>query len=102
VRSLHSAASDRQSLAKTLIEIGCARDGGPYVIGRLMAQFSLRFQGFEEITPQEVEQEAKVAAAFLDESKCPGALGLSEENKAKLQAIRDRAPAPPGPDAAAR
>ena len=33
-------------------------------------------------------QEA-VAASFLDE-KCPGARGLSEEDKAKLREIRDR------------
>lgn len=43
-------------------------------------------------------QEAEVAAAFLDEAKCRGAHGLSEENKARLQEIRDRGlPASPKP-----
>ena len=45
-----------------------------------------------------LSQEAEVAAAFLDKAKCPGARGLSEENKAKLQEIRNRGlPAPPKP-----
>jgi Pentapeptide repeats (9 copies) len=75
-------------MTKTLEEIGCAADGAPYVIGSLMRRISLM---------------GEVAAAFLDESKCPGARGLSEENKAKLREIRDRGlPAPAGPAAAAR
>ena len=53
--------------------------------------------------PGHPSQEAEVAAAFLDEAKCPGALGLPEGNKAKLREIRDRVlPASAGPAAAAR
>ena len=37
-----------------------------------------------------LSKEAEVAAAFLEDAKCPGARGLSEEDKAKLQEIRDR------------
>ena len=42
-------------------------------------------------------EEAKVADAFLDHNKCPGARGLSEENKAKLQKILYFAAAQPNP-----
>ena len=31
-----------------------------------------------------------LAAAFLDEEHCPGARGLTDAEKAKLKAIRDR------------
>jgi hypothetical protein len=41
------------------------------------SQLDYRFEG-------NLSQEAEVAAAFLDEKKCPGARGLSEESKAKL------------------
>jgi hypothetical protein len=55
------------------------------------------------LTRRIAANQAEVAAAFLEEAKCPGARGLSEENKAKLQEIRDRGlPAPPGAGAAAR
>jgi hypothetical protein len=35
-----------------------------------------------------------LAKTFLDEEHCPGAHGLTEVDKAKLKAIRDRAPPP--------
>ena len=89
--SERSAGSYSNTLAKTLKEIGCAADGAPYVISGLIRGPGLR--GLRRNS----SQEAEVAAAFLDQAKCPGARGLSEENKAKLQAIRDRGlPAPPG------
>jgi hypothetical protein len=72
------------------------------VIGALIRQIApnqvrldYRFEG-------NLSREAEVAATFLDQAKCPGARGLSEENKAKLQEIRDRGLAPPGPGAAAQ
>jgi uncharacterized protein YjbI with pentapeptide repeats len=81
------------TLAKILKEIGCATDGAPYVIGSLTPNLDQRFEG-------DLSREAEVAATFLDEAKCPGARGLSEENKATLEKIRDRGlPAPPGPGA---
>ena len=95
--SERSAGSYSNTLAKTLKEIGCAADGAPYVISGLIQGPGLR--GLSRNS----SQEAEVAAAFLDEAKCPGARGLSEENKAKLREIRDRGlPASPGPGTAAR
>jgi uncharacterized protein YjbI with pentapeptide repeats len=93
-----SVERDPNALSKLLRQIGCAADGAPYVIGGLIRRLDERFEG-------KLSQEAEVAAAFLDGAKCPGARGLSEENKAKLQGIRDRglpAPAPSGHSAAAR
>jgi uncharacterized protein YjbI with pentapeptide repeats len=109
--SAPSAGSYFNALAKKLKEIGCAAEGAPYVINGLMRPAGVgrgrvaavdlvlldrRFAG-------NPSQEAEVAAAFLDEANCLGARGLSEENKAKLQEIRDRGlPASAGPGAAAR
>ena len=79
-----------RKLAKVLREIGCTADGAPYVIGALTPNLDQRLD-------DNLSQEVEVTGAFLDEAKCPGARGLSEENKAKLQAIRDRGlPASPG------
>ena len=77
--------SYREQLAKLMKEIGCAPAGAPYVIGGLIIQFDSRLG-------TDSPQAAHVATAFLDEAKCAGAHGLSEENKAKLRRIRDRAP----------
>ena len=97
--SARLADSYFNTLAKTLKEIGCAADGAPYVVGALIRPISaVRVQLDYRFGPN-LSQEAEVAAAFLDEPKCPGARGLSEENKAKLQEIRDRSP--PAPPAAA-
>jgi hypothetical protein len=60
------------------------------VIQGIISHLDYRFQDSRS-------QEAAVAAAFLDEAKCPGARGLSEENKAKLREIRDRDLSAPGP-----
>jgi uncharacterized protein YjbI with pentapeptide repeats len=96
IESARSAGSYFNMLAKIFKEIGCAADGAPYVIGGLIPRLDGRFE-------HNPGQEAEVVAAFLDEAKCPGARGLSEENKAKLQAIHDRGvPAPPGPGATPR
>jgi hypothetical protein len=90
-----------ETLAKTLEEFGCAADGTPYVIGGLIRRLDERFGvvqfgDLRDLFPDGRQREAEVARAFLDEATCPGARGLSEENKAKLQKIRDRAPAPSG------
>jgi len=93
--SARSAGSYVNTLAKMFEKIGCAADGAPYVIGALTTRL-YRFG-------RNPSEQAEVAAAFLDEAKCPGAHGLSEENRAKLREIRDRGlPAPPGPGTAAR
>jgi len=101
--SARSAGSYFDTLAKKLKEIGCAADGAPYVIGGLVRRISANQVRIEYGFGRNPSQAAEVAAAFLDEAKCPGARGLSEENKAKLQEIRDRStPAPAGPGTAAR
>jgi uncharacterized protein YjbI with pentapeptide repeats len=95
------------TLAEILKKVGCADDGAPYVIKSFMRPAGLgvggvlpvnlvwldqRFQGVPS------QQEAELAAAFLDERKCLGARGLSEETRANLKDIRDRGlPAPAGP-----
>ena len=81
--SAHSEDAYFNTHAKTLEEIGCAANGAPYVIAGLIPQLDRRFE-------RNLSQEAEVADAFLKEEKCPGARGLSEENKAKLREIRDR------------
>jgi hypothetical protein len=68
-------------LAKRLITIGCAADGAPFVVGRLINQLDYRFRHSRA-------QMAVVADAFLDEAKCPGARGLSEDYKARLRRVR--------------
>jgi Pentapeptide repeats (8 copies) len=92
-KTARSAGSYFNTLAKSLKEIGCAADGAPYVIGGLIHQLEeppkllqphFRFGG-------DISLEAELAASFLDEARCPGARGLSEENRAKLREIRDRA-----------
>jgi uncharacterized protein YjbI with pentapeptide repeats len=88
-----SAGLYSDTLSKMLTEIGCGIDGAPYVVGGLIRRLHQRYE-------DDLLQDAKVAAAFLDEAKCQGAHGLSQENKAKLLEIRDRRPsAPPGPPA---
>jgi hypothetical protein len=85
------AASDPDTLAKTLIGIGCTRDGAPYVISGLIQQLDDRFKG-------KPSQEPAVARAFLNEKSCLGAQGLTAVRKADLQEIVDRASKPsPGP-----
>jgi hypothetical protein len=74
-----------------LKKIGCAADGAPYVIKALVRQVNtnqvvLDFRFGNIHSPQAVE----VATTFLDKTKCPGALGLSEKDKEKLQDILDQ------------
>ena len=100
------AGSYYNTVAEVLKEIGCAADGGSYVINGLMRSAGLIRLGANAVLVNVVRldgyfraahppQEAQVAAAFLDETRCPGARGLLEETKAILRQIRDRAAAPP-------
>jgi hypothetical protein len=74
------------ALAKRWRELGCAAEGAPYVIGGLLRQ--LEFEGpFAEESPQK----HILARAFLDEEHCAGAHGLTEDEKARLRQMRDRA-----------
>jgi hypothetical protein len=71
------------SLAAARREAGCDGSGAPYVIRAL-------FRDIE--TFGELSDRAALAATFLDEAHCPGAKGLSEKEKARLQQIRDQPP----------
>ena len=87
-----------RNLTKSLRTTGCDREGAPYVISGIVdtLAFDRRF------SPRSVEVVA-LAKAFLDEANCPGAHGLSETYKAKLEQIRDGTPSssavPPPPPA---
>jgi uncharacterized protein YjbI with pentapeptide repeats len=110
--SARSAGSYFNTLAEILKEIGCAADGAPYVINGLMRPLgAIGLRGVVAVNLVWLDrrfegnpsQEAEIANSFLDETKCPGARGLSEENKAKLRDIRDLGrPAAAGPAAATR
>jgi uncharacterized protein YjbI with pentapeptide repeats len=79
---LRGASLDNAEL-QGLRRIGCAAGGAPYVIrGLLGNEFYKRFTS-------DRAQAAVVAQAFLDEAHCPGARGLSEQDKAALQEIHD-------------
>jgi hypothetical protein len=77
-------------------ETGCAAVGAPYVLRGLLHNLSRICQvpvaNFEAQSPQW----PALAKAFLDEEHCPGAHGLSDDEKAELKAMRDRPP-PPAP-----
>ena len=72
------------ALAAMLQRELCAAESSPDAIAGVIRQLDYRFQ-------DDTRQEAELAKAFLDDKKCSAAPGLSEEAKAKLRAIRDRA-----------
>jgi uncharacterized protein YjbI with pentapeptide repeats len=72
--------------------IGCAGKDAPYVIQGLLHNFGHNRTG---AAPSPTLGQA-LAVAFLDEAHCPGARGLSELDKKRLQEIRDR-PVPTKP-----
>jgi hypothetical protein len=71
-------------------ETGCDAEGAPYVVRELLSRLTGKFSPFALQSPHL----PVLATAFLDEEHCPGAHGLSDADKAKLKAIRDRAPLP--------
>jgi hypothetical protein len=79
-----------KSLAAQSQTTGCAADGAPYVVRKL-----LRRLDDPEISPFAVNSPElpKLAAAFLDKD-CAGARGLSEDEIAKLKEIAATAPPP--------
>jgi uncharacterized protein YjbI with pentapeptide repeats len=81
--SLAQSAYER-TLAEILRETGCKVEGAPYVLRGLLQTLDDRFDS-------DSAQEISLAAAFLDEVRCPGAYALSEQDKLKLQQIRNRA-----------
>jgi uncharacterized protein YjbI with pentapeptide repeats len=77
--SARSADSYFNTLAEKFKEIGCAAEGAPYVIGGLMRKTAENKVLLDYRFESHLSQEAEVAAAFLDEARCPGARGLSGE-----------------------
>jgi uncharacterized protein YjbI with pentapeptide repeats len=75
------------ALAARLQQIGCAAEDAPYVIhGLLKAGFDNRFTA-------DPAQAGMIAQAFLNEAHCPGARGLSAEEKEALRKISEDASA---------
>jgi uncharacterized protein YjbI with pentapeptide repeats len=66
-------------LAEILRQIGCDASGAPYVIHGLTPTLRLRFKDHS--------QAARLAATFLDVANCPGARGLSEQDKLDLRQL---------------
>jgi len=85
VQSTPSITVYEQSLAKDLRQVGCAADGTPYVIRRLIARLSSPDSPFG----QGSTQRSWLATQFLDERHCLSARGLSEEDRAKLREMKD-------------
>jgi uncharacterized protein YjbI with pentapeptide repeats len=78
------------NLSQQLRNIGCAAASAPYVIRGFLRNLDRRFG-------RSSPQLAAIASAFLDEARCPGARGLSEEDKGKLTDIRRRIVPDPQP-----
>ena len=76
--SQKSAAAYPERLAARLIAIGCDDDGAPFVIRGLIRQLDDRFLG-------DRARKAEIASAFLKEENCPGARGLSDDDRATLR-----------------
>jgi hypothetical protein len=74
----------RKNLVGVLRAIACDATGAPYVIGRLWHDLPGRFG-------VDVLRASELATEFLNEAKCPGARGLSEEDRVRLRIMRDRA-----------
>lgn len=73
------------NLAKALMSIGCQPNGAPYVIQGL----ARHVVGL--LAQNDLSQASAVSAAFLDQDKCPGAHGLSDYARSRLQSFVDQA-----------
>ena len=85
----------RKKRARQWRDIGCDAKGAPSVIRGILRNFH------DPEDPQSPGRLAALATAALDEATCPGARGLSDEDKVVLREIRD-ANAAGTPGAAAR
>jgi uncharacterized protein YjbI with pentapeptide repeats len=75
-----SISAYNRSLVHVLRDVGCAPEGAPFVIHEFIPQL------LSGLRPEL----AQLAIAFSDETNCPGAQGLSEEDKTQLRVIADR------------
>jgi uncharacterized protein YjbI with pentapeptide repeats len=76
----------KENLVEILRTVGCDVREGPYVLRGLARGLRYRF-GFGP----DRNTASELAAAFLDQTRCPGARGLSEEDTHMLRSIRERA-----------
>ena len=87
----------KERVAKILRETGCTAEGSPYALRGLLRNLTekaFRGQPYSPFGEQNSQLHEELASAFLDEEHCPGGRGLSDDEKAKLKAIRDRSPLP--------
>lgn len=87
-RSSPSTDAYEQDLAKWLRATSCDARAAPFVIRQLLPHLPYRFRAGSP-------QPAALAAAFLDQVHCPGARGLSDEERFRLETLRDKAPQAP-------
>ncbi len=87
---LERSSPPAEDYEKILRETGCAAEGAPHVIRGFLLDLRWRFKA-------DPSQAVALAANFLDEAHCPGAHGLSDEDKSKLRKISLTTPAPPKP-----
>jgi hypothetical protein len=84
--------------AKVLQDTGCDFEATPYVIRGLLRTFYDPFRFYRGDPNPFAIPAPRVAAIFFNEAQCPGVRGLSENDKARLRRIQDRAsPVPPSP-----
>src|SRR6266700_3709015 len=87
-RSSPTPDTYEKNLAERWRQRGCAPRRAPYVIRGLLVNLDARFGS-------DSHDVAALARDFLDEANCPGARGLSEEEKVRLREIGDRTPSAP-------
>jgi hypothetical protein len=87
LQSLSPAPADYEAkLANQWRLIGCSADGAPYVLAGLIRTMDSAYSPFSS----DSVEVPRLAAAFLKDD-CAGAPGLSEDARATLKALRDRA-----------
>ncbi len=75
----------RTNLVSILRNIGCEEGEAPFVVKSLFRQTDFRFRN-------DPVRAGDLASKFLDEKECPGAHGLSDDDRTRLRKIRDSAP----------
>jgi len=88
-----------KALVESWREAGCHLTE-PYVLRAMLVRLMPVLPPPGGVTVDNRIPTSVLAAALLDEEHCPGGLGLSEEERAKLREIRDGAPLEPQNSAA--
>jgi uncharacterized protein YjbI with pentapeptide repeats len=76
--------------AVVLRRVGCDPDGAPFVVAALATRLAIDFH-------KDSPYPAQLAAAFLDDKICPGAVGSSAETRTKLMELKRSAAAVAAP-----